>query len=355
MLGSSTSPSRGFTLVEALVVAAIVALLFGALVPTLALTREAARDAACIAQQRRLHIAAMAYAQSGDDELPGVNTTGLRYQRNFIAAMDLLGDTSPTTPTTVFDWISPIMGDEAKLDPNRAKRTKQIFEDLGCPGTTRDNDAVWGLAAGDVAQFRDLLEQENIRQISYLSPGPFHLLGRPVTSGDWSAPGKKFTWAGPAVTPHDYKPRVYKIGARLSDKVFLADGSRYLAAADHLDFDIHPNPKYYGSFTSSTPIYNASREYGRAPTTPEFADENHSSADVYPHNAKLSYRHRSRLMVIYFDGHAGSMTEAESRTNASPWYPGGSVFTGIRATPESMQFHNVDSADINNPADVELP
>lgn len=354
MLGNHHAAARAFTLVEALVVIAIVALLFGALVPVVGATRDAARDAACVAQQRRLHIGAMTFAQRSNDDIPGPNTTGLRYTRNVVAALDLLGDTTPTTPTTVFDWISPSMGDEARLSPNRARRTKQIFEDLGCPSTTRNNDAAWGLSTGDIADFRNLIAAEGIRQISYLSPGPFHLLGKPVTSGDWTAPGKKYLWNGPAVTPSDYKPKTYKIGARASDKVFLADGSRYLAAPNLLDFDAHPNPRYYGSFTASTPIYNASREYGAAHNAPEFVDENHSSGNVYPHNAKLSYRHRSRIMAVYFDGHAAPLTEAESRTDASRWFPGGSVFTGIRATSESMRFHNVDSADVNNPADVEL-
>mgnify|MGYP001311860922 CR=1 FL=1 len=355
MVGHHTSHRAAFTLIEALVVTAIVALLVGVLVPALSITRDAAREAACTAQQRRLHVGTMSWAQSHNDQIPGVNVTGLRYMRNYAAALELLGDTTPTTPTTVFDWISPVMGDEAKLSPNRARRTKQIFEDLGCPGTTRDNDAAWGLSAGDIADFRELMAQEEIRQISYLSPGPFHLLGKPVTSGEWTAPGKKYTWAGPAVTPSSYKPLLYRVGTRMSDKVFLADGTRYLASRDHLDFDAHPNPKYYGSFTSSTPIYTASREYGRAPTTPEFADENHSSGNVHPHNARLSYRHRDKIMVVYFDGHAGSMTQTESRTNAAPWYPGGSVFTGIRATEESLRFHNVSGVTINNPADVKLP
>ncbi len=347
---------RAFTLVEALVASAIIALLIGALVPALSATRASAREAACMAQQRRLHTGAMTFAAETDEAFPGINVTGMRYLQNPVAAQALLGTTHRTNPTSTFDWISPVMGHEAKLSANRARRTKQIFEDLGCPEANTPNKALWGQfgALADRADFETLLAAEGIRQTSYLSPASFHLIGKPENNGQWTAPGRKFLWSGPAVTPGNYQPRLYKVGAQLSAKVFVADGTRYLAAANHLDFDIHPNPQYFGSFTTSGPIYIASRAYGRATTSVEFAAENHSPGSPYPHNTRLSYRHRGRIMALYFDGHAGAMDETESKTNAAPWYPGGSIFTGLKATGESLQFHNAGSVDPNNPADVRL-
>ena len=35
------------------------------------------------------------------------------------------------------------------------------------------------------------------------------------------------------------------------------------------------------------------------------------------------------------------MTQLQAWTDARPWYPGGSTFTGVGATPESKLFHQV--------------
>ncbi|MEC9372605.1 MAG: hypothetical protein VYC34_02130, partial [Planctomycetota bacterium] len=105
------------------------------------------------------------------------------------------------------------------------------------------------------------------------------------------------------------------------------------------DFDVTPNPRYYGSFTSSTPIYDGSTAYGRTHhTTFEFS-EGRASSPTYPRNRDLSYRHDKRMNVIYFDGHVDQLKEHESKRDASRWYPGGSVFTGVRATAESLEKH----------------
>lgn len=330
---------RAFTLVELLVGVAVISIVAGLLVPSLASVRASAREAQCLAMQRRLHIGAMLYARSDDDRLPGVNSTGARYLHPLTAAANLLGDTTPTTPTSVFDWISPSIGDEAGLSRNRARRTKEIFEDLGCSAARRANDALWGGGPflGDYSDFERIIETEGIRQISYLSPGPFHFAGRAFQTekGVYT-----FRWNGPATPPLHYFPRLERIG-NLSTKIFITDGTRYLANINTLDFDVNPRPDYYGSFTTSSPIYSGSREFGRAHQDVEFASENHSSWNVYPHNARLSYRHRGRIAVMHFDGHGALMDEEASKTDASRWYPMDSTFTGVRATPESRAFHSI--------------
>ena len=61
---------RGFTLVELLVVVAIVALLAAILFPVFASARGKARQAACLSNLRQIGIAMALYAQDNDDQFP---------------------------------------------------------------------------------------------------------------------------------------------------------------------------------------------------------------------------------------------------------------------------------------------
>src|SRR5690606_27586555 len=111
------------------------------------------------------------------DFIPGPNTSGADYQ----VGLSLTGDTTSETPTSTHDWISPIIGESAGLSINRARRTKQIFEDFGCPSTYEDNQSVWlgGGSPPDRTDFDDLLANGGIRQVSYLSPASFHYYPTP--------------------------------------------------------------------------------------------------------------------------------------------------------------------------------
>ncbi len=332
----------GVTLIEVLIAIGVVGVLSGVMIPAIGQARAGVRSVSCQAMQRQLYAETMSWAHSHRERLPGVNTTGRAYygpgSRNRRKSMHY--HSSPVTPTSIFDWISPVMGHSAGLSSNRARRTKQIFEDLGCAATITENHVLYGRAL-DREDFQELMTTEGIGQISYLAPGPFHLLGSPGWGGGLPK-GPYYEWRGPARTPQGYLPRLDRVGTVMAEKIFLADGTRYVASDGTLDFDITVNPEYYGSFTSSTPIYRGSTAYGRSPHLPEFFSERHPSKSSYPMNRNLSYRHGRRMNVIYFDGHAGSMNEIESKTDAAPWYPTGSVFTGANATPESRARHNVD-------------
>jgi prepilin-type N-terminal cleavage/methylation domain-containing protein len=61
---------HGFTLVELLVVVAIVALLLAVLLPSLSKARESARRAICLANQHQLHLAATIYSNEWQGWLP---------------------------------------------------------------------------------------------------------------------------------------------------------------------------------------------------------------------------------------------------------------------------------------------
>lgn len=329
---------RGFTLIELLIILALSSFLLSILFPALAAARREARRLECLATQSRLHNAALAYALNDNEWLPGLNRTGLPLLKSIAAAQAIEGDTTPGTPTSTFDWISPAIGEGANLSPNRARRTKQIFEDHGCAEARRQNDKTWGFSNDLSSDFLPLIQEEGIRQISYLAPAPFHYAGQAWKRSEFV----RFPFRGPATPPPRYLPRLEKVGSQPSTKVFVADGSRYLTAGNVLDFDVHPAPEFYGSFTSSTPIYVASTAYGLGQGVTGF-DVGGADRKVHNERRRLSYRHSGKLNVMYFDGHGGSMSWEDSRTDAAAWYPSGSTFTGVAATEESLAKHRKHS------------
>lgn len=236
--------------------------------------------------------------------------------------------------------MSPILGLPINLSPNRATRTQQLFEQFACPTATHRVDALWGYSPDRETDFQPLLDAHGFRQISYLSPAAFHLAGRDYLTKGY----KSWRWLGPAIPPDRYFPRINRIGTLPAAKIFLADGTRYLASDGTLDFDVSPDPKYFGSFTSSSPVYIASTAYGDKPRNAQFSDESGGSrGNVSANNKELSYRHNGTINVLYYDGHIDAMNEWQSKTDASPWYPTGSRFTGHRATRESLETHPIDS------------
>lgn len=325
---------RGFTLIELLVVVAIIALLVGLLLPSLKGARDAARSVVCQSGERQLATGGQAYASDNKEFIAGVNTSGFDGQIDNGAGY--LGDRAPSTPTTIWDFISPTIGDSAGMSPNRAERTKQIFERFGCPASIANNTSLFG-GAPDRSDFESVMTQRGYRVVSYLAPASFHRYPNPVSA----EAHKKFgvtpnhtpaSQQSPVAVNPGYEPRVDLVGAQASNKVYLADGTRYLDSDGALDFDISPNAYTFSSFADSGPIFSGSTAYGR-------------QGPGAPNNLLLSYRHPSKTFnVAYFDGHVITMKQADSWRDATPWYPGKSLFNGNNATPESGAFHNTPAS-----------
>lgn len=335
---------RGFTLIELLVVISIIALLIGILLPALASARATARTIVCGSTQKGIGQGMFQYSLENKDRYPGPNTSGAAYRR-FRSPQELFGmqgDTTPTTPTTVWDWMSPILGDSMSFSPNRAERTAQIFNDLACPESRLFVDSLYG-GWPDQSDFERVFEEgRSYQQTSYLTPGPFHYYsaewrGTPPSISS-SYPNTRYWdgFANPATAPKSFTPQIPKVGIQPSQKIFVADGTRYLAQSGGgliLDFDISPTAKTYSSFGTSTPIFKDSTAYGR---------------DFNPNsnlNAELSMRHNDGINAVHFDGHVESMGQQEAYSNPNPWYPGGSIFTYTDATPEAVEFMRNQQGD----------
>ncbi|MCW5777438.1 MAG: prepilin-type N-terminal cleavage/methylation domain-containing protein [Phycisphaeraceae bacterium] len=327
---------RGFTLNELLVVIAIVALLLGLLLPGLGAALAAAREVVCASTLRGLAQGQQFYMADWRDFYAGPNTSGALYQaigeQGEVMADRLLFETTSSTPTTVFDWISPTIGESYHLAANRARRTGQIFNQLGCAGARRYNNTVFEWhRTEDGEQFKDLVERQGVRQISYLSPDAFHLKPNETIADRqrYVAPGirpVKLKWdrfLAPFRTPDTFNPRLDLVGTQVANKIMIADGTRYYEEGE-LDFDPSPNPVFFSSFLSASPIFDRDTSYGR---------RHHGS----PENLLLSYRHpRKRINAAYFDGHVGGMSQVESWSDPTPWAPTRTIFRHQSATPEAQ-------------------
>jgi len=335
-----TTRRSAFTLIELLVVISIIALLIGILLPALGSARATARKLSCATTLRSAGQGMQMYTLDNKEFFPGPNSSGANY-RKFRGPGEwwgMTGDTTEITPTTIWDWISPILGESLALSPNRAERTAQIFNGFGCAEARVPIDSLYsGGIQFDREDFENIIDRgDEFKQVSYLTPGPFHYYSSlyggnaPIIN---RGSGERYLtgFADPATTPKAYKPQLTRVGTQPSNKIFAADGTRYFDENDLiLDFDINPTATFYSSFGTSGPIYedgdSGSRAYGR------LVMENSNI------NVDLSIRHDESVNALYFDGHVSGLSKNEMYQDPNPWYPSGSIFTGERATPESVSF-----------------
>jgi prepilin-type N-terminal cleavage/methylation domain-containing protein/prepilin-type processing-associated H-X9-DG protein len=330
---------RAFTLIELLVVIAIIALLIGILLPGLKQAREAARSLVCSTTARTLSQAQLIYAGSNKDYIAAIYTSGA--DAEYYSGANILGSTTPTTPTSMWDWISPVLGDTAGFSPSRAQRTWDILNRYSCASAKFLNNEVYPTGGGgfsDAAEFETILQTRTFKQVSYLAPASFHLTSRANPSSHplksyaprGQTPTERHTaFADPVSVPKNYEPRLDKIGTQLSSKVIVSDGTRFYDDSRRLlDFDITPgsnNPfgSWYGSFTDPSPAFHESRAFGR-------------DVGAYPNNVRLSFRHSGlAINAGFFDGSVRTVKTEEAWRRIDFWNPSGGIFTTVSSTPES--------------------
>lgn len=321
----------GATLVEALVVmiAITVLLAVAAAGQPGFIDAPISRIISCRGRLSDLGKAMSMYAADHKDTFAGPNTSGADGQ--VTGGSGYTFDRTGTTPVSTHDWISPTLGRGVALPVNRAARTQFITNQFACPETTINNAAIFGNSP-DAAQFAAAIANGGFRQVSYLSPSSFHYFGSTTAAAANRYQGVtlKSSFTTPVRVSDAYRPRLDLVGTQPGRKVYAADGTRFFDLG-LLDLDISPNPSLNGFFTDSGPIVQTSAAYGRL----------FSGA---PQSCRLSFRHgragaSAEVNAAFFDGSVGRLTQAQTYTDASRWYPGGSVYNGSGATPESQAFH----------------
>jgi prepilin-type N-terminal cleavage/methylation domain-containing protein/prepilin-type processing-associated H-X9-DG protein len=104
----TTNPSRGFTLVELLVVIGIIAVLIAILLPALNRAREAGNAVKCLSNMRQLSQATIMFAQEHDGFMPCQAGTAVLFQNpNSSSKFSPTGATTAQAATNVaLDWIA---------------------------------------------------------------------------------------------------------------------------------------------------------------------------------------------------------------------------------------------------------
>lgn len=335
-------PQRAFTLIELLVVIAIIALLIGILLPALGQAREAARALVCSTTQRSMGQGQQYYINDNKGYLAGPHTSAtpglIRMARGEDTARTLYTfDTTPSTPTQNFDWISPTLGESGDFSPNRARRFEQIYNTYACPSARFENDTVYsGSRADDLDQIDRIQLLNGFRQASYMAPASLLQMSNVLRLKAARRNGLVLNFASDSsenhrqiLKPKNYQPREDLMGIQMSGKVLSADGTRYFENGE-LDFDASTLAQTQGAFTDSGPIFHGSTAYGRNFRSDAPSPDSDS-------NVKLSARHNGLgINAVFADGHVGNMKMTEAWTNAEYWYPGGTVLLGGSNTPEAV-------------------
>lgn len=285
---------RGFSLMELLVVVAIIALLVAVLLPALHRARALSKQSVCTSNLQQMGVAMNEYIVQYREWIPGSpNTTGWRsysdaqtpgvpdgYKTRYMIP-DAQTENRPVTQ--VYDWATPLMKLMSRqnmwLADQQKETRKGIFQ---CPAV---------LPLDVYSDFTKGYQEAP----SYLTCLYFLVS---IPGGD-DVPAFGYKKPESCYLPA-YKPRVDRIGPPAT-KIYLADGTRIR----------RPQMKY-------DDVMNGYSDYGAWRNRPDNVLQAYRTQELLD----LTYRHPGGIDALFFDGHVASLSETDSRKPAY-WFPSG--------------------------------
>ncbi|MBP7934935.1 MAG: prepilin-type N-terminal cleavage/methylation domain-containing protein [Phycisphaerae bacterium] len=339
--GSGPGPARrlrGFTLIEILVVVAIIALLISILLPSLKKARDQAKSAVCLANLSSIAKAEGTYQSTDREWIPGSPlTTGYYWAANYVNA-----NSPPWNPfkpgfnplvVEWYDYATPLRAlmqgpksiPKAALgtDPNKTRNlllTQLTSGVFNCPMNPHMAGPYTG-SGGSGGPFIQAVSYMTMSTIVRGGPSVYYEGGSSKYRASGSDIGQSDAWD--VVPPTSYVPKHGRLG-RESMKVFAADGLRFFAGEDSgMPISYTCAPADTKGILTATP-----------PSTRSAANNRE-----YVFAKKYSWRHKNQdtINAAFFDGHAEALSADVSSedTAARPFtgkgihpkyfYPSGSV------------------------------
>jgi len=282
---------RAFTLIEVLVVVAIIALLVSILLPSLSRAKAQARTVACGSKLSQIGRAEGAYQSESQEWILGSPwTTGFSAMNSTVSSSDWA--TFSQQNRLIVDWFDYSTPIRAQIQGSKTiprdrnqmlvQFTQWLFQCDANPHTA----IPWG-APGPTIQAISYLSMLSIMRAG--PEGYSRANGMPFRSAGGSAGHVAQAPSWEMIVPRGYYPRHGKLG-RDSMKVFLADGFRF-----------YDEEKQINDYDAAG--FRGSKGIGNVETPPCAAGKQYN--EMYNIARHLAYRHGNKdaINAVFFDGH----------------------------------------------------